>query len=54
MKTLQRAMEVIAGAGLCFWFNNINMSSGIFYTCLALVIYLPVMSQFDGDSNERK
>jgi len=49
LKTLKRAMEVIAGAGLWFWFKDINMLAGISWTCLALIIYLPVMAQFDGD-----
>ena len=51
MKTLKRAMEMIAGASIAFAIAGTGVIKGGVLISLALVIYLPVAAQFDGDSN---
>jgi len=52
MKTLQRALELIAGASIAFAIAGTGVIKGGILICLALIIYLPIAAQFDGDSNE--
>lgn len=52
MKTLKRAMELIAGASIAFAIAGTGVIKGGIFICLALVIYLPVAAQFDGDRDE--
>ena len=51
MKTLQRALEVIAGASIALYIAKVDLITGGVLISLALIIYLPIAAQFDGDSN---